>query len=188
MSNKSVLLHKRLKQVVLLVLLAPAVSGAAPPEYQIKAAFLAKFTSFVEWPGEFQKGNGEQAFVIGIFGESPIEHYIEEMLAGRRIKNRKVKIRKITLPENISGCHMLFIPEIRGKTLFEILEATKGEPVLTVGDTRGFAEKGVMINFYIEEERVRFEINRAEVHDSGLSISYLLLKAARIVNPIGAER
>ena len=52
---------------------------------------------------------------------------------------------------------------------------------MTMGDVSGFAQHGVMINFYMEHNKVRFEINEDRVKDSNLSVSSQLLKLARIV-------
>jgi len=52
---------------------------------------------------------------------------------------------------------------------------------LTIGDGEGFAERGVMINFYLRDRKVRFEINARAAERCGFQISSLLLKVARIV-------
>jgi hypothetical protein len=57
--------------------------------------------------------------------------------------------------------------------------------VLTVSDERGFAQQGVGINFYTEEDKVRFEINQDAVNRSGLRISSKLLSLAKIVRGAG---
>ena len=60
----------------------------------------------------------------------------------------------------------------------------RGDAVLTVADTPGFAERGVMINFFItREDKVRFEANLEEAENSGLRLSSQLLKLATIVKP-----
>ncbi len=174
--------------VLLLFLLFPGISSAGPPEYRVKAAFLVKFTKFVEWPGEKEAASGNNPFIIGIIGRNPFEHHLEEIVSGHQIKGRNVEIRQIDDLENIAECHVLFVSRVLNVKVKEILSVTHGRPILTVGDIKGFAEKGGLINFYIEQEKVRFEINETEAHYSGLSISYLLLKSAVIVNPAGADR
>jgi hypothetical protein len=57
--------------------------------------------------------------------------------------------------------------------------------VLTIGDTEGYAEQGVMVNFYLEDNMVRIEINIDAARRAGLNISSQLLKLARIVNQHG---
>ncbi len=63
----------------------------------------------------------------------------------------------------------------------QILDAAHGGAVLTIGNTLGFAQRGVIINFYLEDQKVRFEINVDAAKREKLTISSQLLKLARIV-------
>jgi hypothetical protein len=47
----------------------------------------------------------------------------------------------------------------------------------------GFAKSGGMINFVLEDNRVRFEVNVKAAKDADLNISSRLLALARIVQP-----
>jgi hypothetical protein len=78
---------------------------------------------------------------------------------------------------------MLFIASSAAEILSEILSNTRDKPILTVSDTNGFAAKGVLINFFLAGDKIKFEINEKAVHESGLVMSYRLLNLARIVNP-----
>jgi hypothetical protein len=51
---------------------------------------------------------------------------------------------------------------------------------LTIGDTEGFTQRGVMVNFYMENNRVFFEINPNAAMRAGLKISSALLRIAGI--------
>jgi len=53
--------------------------------------------------------------------------------------------------------------------------------VLTVGETDRFAQSGGVINFILEENKVRFEINSETAARARLKISSKLLALARIV-------
>jgi hypothetical protein len=156
-----------------------AVDDTRAPEYQLKAEFLERFTRFIEWPGE-EAVTGP--FVIGVFGANPFGPYLTEMAAGRKIKGRSVEIREVSSPDDVGMCHILFIAGSQRKSLDRVLEKTSGRPILTVGDVAGFAEKGVLLNFYSAESNLRFEVNDAVARKSGLKFSSKLMKLARIVN------
>ncbi|OQY59592.1 MAG: hypothetical protein B6245_05805 [Desulfobacteraceae bacterium 4572_88] len=96
---------------------------------------------------------------------------LEKIYSRRKIKNKTVRLLEKEVSESISDCHLVFISESEEKRLSEILANTKNRPVLTVGDTKGFAEKGVIVNFYLDEKKVRFEINESAARAAGLSIS-----------------
>jgi len=157
-------------------------------EYQIKAVFLEQFTRFIEWPDSSTVSDTSAPFIVAVIGENPFGSILEKTYAKRKIKHKKVEIRTISTPDEIADCHLLFISSSNKKNLPEILSRTRNKPILTVGDTEGFAQEKVLINFYLSGKKVKFEINEKAVHDSGLVVSYMLLSLARIVNPVRARK
>ena len=78
-------------------------------------------------------------------------------------------------------CHVLIISPSEAARLAAVLTRVEGSPVLTVGDTDGFARKGVILSFFLERDRVRFEINPDAARRHGLKISSKVLRLARII-------
>jgi len=150
-------------------------------EYAVKAAFLERFTRFVEWPSETQMEDSLQPFIIGIFGDNPFGKILDETFPKTKIKNKPVQIRFIHRAVQCPECHLVFIPKSSDGQLQDILDAVRHKPVLTVSESAGSAEKGILINFYTVENKIRFEINEKAVHDSRLAMSYLLLSHGRII-------
>jgi len=60
-------------------------------------------------------------------------------------------------------------------------------PVLTVSDIRGFADHAGMIEFLMEHDRVRFEVNLNATQKAGLALSSELLKVATFVKRLPGE-
>jgi len=165
-----------------LLLLSPfaepaSADGRQAGEYQVKAAFILNFSTFVEWPeGHFQNGT----LTIGILGRDPFEGAMDD-LKGKTVKGRKVVIRHYDDPEEALGADVLFIGASERMGLPRILHTLRGRPVLTVGDHPGLARSGVMINMVVLRKRVGFEINLEAARQSGLWISSQLLKLAKEV-------
>ena len=65
------------------------------------------------------------------------------------------------------------------KQVLEILRGLSGVSVLTVGDRAGFARKGGIINFVLDNGRVRFEINVKAAERAHLKISARFLTVAK---------
>ncbi len=166
---------------LLICLVGNGIIHAQTDEYLLKAGFLEKFTRFIEWPGETNIADNTKPFVISVIGENPFDKKLDQIFETTKIKNRKVEIRYISELEEIQDSHILFITKSKEKQLSGILSLTQGKPVLTVSDTDGFGEKGVRINFFIEQNKIRFEINKDAIQKSGLQISYLLLNIAKII-------
>lgn len=183
-----------LKVWMLLILLSPLCiavpsAHAQPHEYIVKAEFIERFTRFTEWPDESQINDTSKSFILGVIGEE--NHFaatLEEIFTTKKIRGKKVVVRRFSEPNEASQCDLLFIAEVTKRKLLKILSYTKNKPILTVSDSESFARSGVLINFVIRNNKIRFEINEKAVQESKLTISYLLLQAATIVNPVRSEQ
>jgi hypothetical protein len=165
-----------LRYFAVALLLALAAHGEQVPEYELKAEFLTRFATFVEWPS----GAESHPFTVGVIGHNPFNGYLEK-IAARKIKNRPVSIRIISDLSQIDGCDILFISASEKPRLQSILAHTESRPILTVADSNGFAAAGVLINFYSTSDTVRFEINENAVDRSGLHVSSKLFKLAKVI-------
>jgi hypothetical protein len=157
-----------------------AAQGAAPGEYEVKAAFLYNFARYVEWPSGGD-ASSEDPFVIVILGEDPFGTAIDETLRGKTLGERAVVIRRAAQADDIGGCDILFIGDSEHRDLPRILDLFEGTPTLTVADMEEFAERGGVIRFRMEGARIRLDINRTAAQRAGLRVSSELLKLARIV-------
>lgn len=158
--------------------------GNRPPDYRVKAAFVYNFGQFVEWPASAFASNNAP-LIIGVLGGDPFHGDCERIVANKSINGHPVVVRQINYPVNVrpapaypdlKNCHILFIGASATGNLPDILNALKGASVLTVTDGLDhFAASGVAINFVMENERVRFEINDDAARRAGLKISSKLL-------------
>lgn len=148
-------------------------------EYSLKAAFLSKFVKLVYWPEERL---GEKApLVIAVYGEDPFGKKLDEIFAKRKEDERKVSIRRLSKLEELDKVHVLFVPDTARERIDEVFKVTQQAGVLLIGESEGFAARGGAINFYTEEDKVRFEINPEAAKRQKLKLSSDLLKLARIV-------
>lgn len=158
----------------------PETSDHVKIEYAVKVAFIYNFTKFTQWPEKaFQKGQEE--FVIGVLGEDPFENSLDLLASQKKAQGRKIVIRHFSSPDEIAECHILFISPSQGGNLDKILSKGGGKPVLMIGDSKGFAEKGVAVNFFIQDEKVRFEFNLKALEKSGIKVSSQLLHLGKII-------
>jgi hypothetical protein len=150
-----------------------------PTEYEVKVAHIYNFAKFVDFStAKFH--DGKDTLHVCVLGDDPFGPALTA-IEGKIAGNRKILIKRNASPENIRGCEMIFISASEEDHLHQILKAINGMPALTIGDTDGFAEQGVMINFYMDNRTVRFEINQQAAKRAGLLISSYLLKIARLV-------
>lgn len=151
----------------------------AAEEAQVKAEFVERFTRFIEWPQSAIPPD-DSPFVVCVFGESPLSAQLEGVLAKRKIHDRGVRLKRLSDGAPVADCHILYVAPSARAQVSRIVGELKGKPVLSVGDTNGFAELGLVINLYVDEHaHVRFEINAEAAKASGLQISAKLMTLAK---------
>jgi hypothetical protein len=152
----------------------------AQVQAQVKAVFLFNFTQFVVWPMEVYQA-ADDPLIIGILGEDPFGRALDEAVRGEKIGTHALALRRYRRVEEIEGCHILYISRSEEARLESIFARLKGRTILTVGDSEGFARRGGMIRFVIENNKVRMRINVEEATAVGLTISSKLLRPAEII-------
>jgi YfiR/HmsC-like len=154
------------------------------PEYQVKAVFLFNFAQFVEWPPQSFE-DAAAPFVIGVLGTDPFGSALEGAVRGERINGRSIIIERYRSVTEIRHCQILFISRSEAAHTAEIGAALAGHSILTVSDIDDPAQRGVMIRFVAENNRIRLRINADAAKAAGLSISSKLLRPAELVTSAG---
>jgi len=162
--------------------LPAAWAQAIYSQHEVKAQLIERFTRFIRWPKSVWDKNPENPFVIGLIGDAPLAPYLEALGKETLIKGKPLLVIYLQDLKEINKCQLLFISGTEKKQLTKILNKTRDRPIVTVGDTEGFADKGVLINFYHHGSNIRFEINHAAVRASGLHFSSRLLRVAQIID------
>lgn len=171
------------KHLGILIILLLTVSGIIMADNEnvslgdkTKAAFIYNFTRYIEWTDD-----SLQTFIIAVLGDSDILIPLKEIEKKKQVGNRRIKIEHCTKIMEIDTCHILFISESECCNLRKIIDTIAGRKILTISDTKGFARKGVAINFVIVNGKIRFEINSRALDATGLRVSSHLLKLALFV-------
>jgi hypothetical protein len=146
-------------------------------EYEVKAAFLYKFASFVEWPSE----SGNEPLCIAVVGQDPFGAALDQVVKGKSINGRAFLIKRFKPGQDAAGCHIVFISASERSRVPSVLDRLHGVSALTVSDIPGFCQAGGMINFELVDQKVRFEINPQAAERAGLKLSSKLLSVAKIV-------
>lgn len=178
--------HRKVRNLLFLIAIttvcALPTSGEtqSPTEYQVKAAFLYNFARFVEWtPKAFHDVNSPFAFCV--LGEDPFGPDLERTISGKTVNAREIVVRRLKGIPGLENCHILFIGTSESGRITQVLHALKNTAVLTVGETEGFLRGGGIISFFVEDNKIRFEINVDNAERSGLKISSRLLKLAKVI-------
>ncbi len=161
--------------VISLALLAHGISAQTPKptEYEVEAAYLSNFGRFVEWPAR----TAGESFSVCVLGQDPFGPALDGALKGESIGNAPMAAKRVAAAEEAAGCRIVFISSSK-KPQVKAIVATLGMNVLTVSDMSDFTKSGGMIQFVLDGNRVRFEINLSAAQKAGLTLSSELLRVA----------
>lgn len=152
-------------------------------EYEIKAAYLLNFPSFVEWPGSATP-ELQSPIRFCLAGPDPLGSSLSRMIADRLSRGRSLLFRRLDRTDSFSNCQILYISASEGKYIPQILDSLHGASILTVGENDQFAEQGGMIQLVMQDNRIHFKINPTAASQAGIRISSKLLALAQIVTRV----
>lgn len=144
-------------------------------EQQVKAAFLINFAKFIDWPAE------AQILTFCVAGDQSMEAFLETASVGKSVGSRQLKVRSAGSATSLSDCNIVYLGRSEKKKAPQMAQLLSGKRVLTVSEFCELGADGIVFNFFIEQERVRFEVNLGAAARANLKISSQLLKLARIV-------
>jgi prepilin-type processing-associated H-X9-DG protein len=159
---------------------APAHAQASDPETaerQVKAAYVSKFASYVEWPPPAFT-TMDAPVNIGVLGDDSMAAYISQLVAGRMVNGRPVKVHTLSADSPVAGLHILFVGRSLNPQLHQVLASARSLPLLTVTEAEDALAHGSMINFVMVDGRVRFEVSQKAAQPHNVRISARLLAAA----------
>jgi hypothetical protein len=145
---------------------------------QVIAAFLYNVTNFIAWPNA--QGSRNAAFELCVWGESMMAFEFQKAVSGRSVGTRPIVVRQVSTSASLKSCQVVFF-DGDSNSAVKLLESLRELPVLTVGASPEFTQKGGMVQFFIDGSRMKFRINVQAVEDANLKISSKLLALAQIV-------
>jgi len=149
-------------------------------EHHIKAVFLYKFPTYIEWPlSAFEKD--DDPFTIGIMGAEEIAKELLKISEKKRVNDRPVQVKHIDPEDTFDNLHILFIGRQESERLQSLLSSLQSKPILTVTESSGALEAGSVINFLLINRNIRFEISTTSADSKGVRISSRLLDIAHRV-------
>ena len=149
-------------------------------ENRVKANFLAKVPSFIEWPEEALP-SGPAPFVICIIGDLSLGLPLSESVRGVTLHEKRAEIRSVHTEQELHSCHILFVSRFERKRYDRVLGSVRGLNVLTIGETPEFLDAGGIVSFSMQQETLQFDVNLDEANKAHLKISSRLLALARHV-------
>ncbi len=156
-------------------------------EYDLKAAYIYHFTKYIAWESE----QASEEFVIGILGNTPIESLLKESLQQKKVCNQKVRIQRFSTVQAYNqakvNCQILFVAKCMNNKVLNRFSLKSLENTLVIGEKQDFIENGGLVNFVIERNKLKFELNQMLMTALGFKVNSRLLRLAIINNNYGIQ-
>jgi len=173
---------KRRKLFAALLTLFSAVSLSALSEDSVKAAFLERFTMFIQWPKPIESYN------VCIYNDDFFAKTLQKNYSSRLFNNRPLNVIPLDIGDpasELSKCHILYFRGSKPSQNESLLTALRKNNVLLISDDSADTRRGAMIGFYLENNMFRFVINQRNLENANLNASYKLLNFATVIDPTG---
>ena len=158
--------------------MAGAAAAAEPAsEYAVKAAYLSKLGLFVEWPKSVF-ASPTSPVVVCVAGDNPFGDALDKVMEGQHIADHPIAVRYLRTVTRDAGCDILYVGSPDAKFVETALGAVSGTGVLTITDASRLAHGGGIVEFVVQDNRVRFNIDEQAASQNGITISAHLLSLA----------
>ena len=144
-------------------------------ERKVKSAFIYNFAKFVSWP-DSSFSSPQAPFTI-CATEPKIIDTLRDVVAGKTVGERGIQV----LPAGSSGCQIVYVPGADAEEVQRVLDGQPQPGILTVYETDRALDNGV-VRFFMQDRKVRLEIDREAAAAADLSISSKLLRVASLRN------
>lgn len=156
----------------------PCAQAAEPLELKVKAAFVFNFVRFASWPPE-RLPDPASVIDLCVLGDPGFLDAVRETVSGKSVGAHPLRARALSDPAELASCHLAYVGQAADAA--RALSVAAGHGVLTVHDGATTSPHGV-VRFFLEERRIRFEINSAAAARENLQLSSKLLSLASMVS------
>jgi uncharacterized protein DUF4154 len=179
-SKQRPVVMSRWRVLAAFVLCASTVTAQNVTEPSLKAAFIFNFAKFTEWPPDVLPASAP--FVACVVGDGSVGTALERTVKGRLLSGRGIHVSQVEPGGPLRSCHLLYVSDVTAAQAAQILAAVQSAPVLTISDLDDFAQLGGIAHVFVENGRMRFDLNLELAKRSRLKLSSKLLSLASRVH------
>lgn len=131
-----------------------------------KAAIIHKFAQHIQWENE----ELIDTFHIGIYGHDPALMREMLLLESLPLKRKSISIHHFTRLRDLTATQILYVTPDRNSEIDRIADKIHGNNTFLITD-RCSDQNRIMVNFLpLEENKIQFEVNRANILNENLDV------------------
>ena len=144
---------------------------ASAQNESFKALYMYNFTKYIEWPVSQRQGD----FIIGVLGNSALTKELEVIAEKKKVGSQSIVVKTFSTVDAIDNCQILYLPTSKSSQIGQLIAKLSGKPILIISDKEGLALQGACINYISDGDKLKYEVNKANVEKKGLTVSSSLL-------------
>lgn len=164
---------------LLLALLSPVAAAQEEVLPAVKAAFVYNFIKLVSWP-EARFESPEAPARVCVYEGEPMAPALRQALEAKTFDGRGIRVLTLAPAAELAGCHVLYLGTPQQPRYLQLMARAGDKGLLVIDEGPAFSWPDGMIRLFLEEGRVRFELNLQSVERAGLKIDPRLIRLARI--------
>jgi len=134
---------------------------------QAQSMFIYNFSRLIQWPAINSGGD----FVIGVVGDNEIYNSLVSFVANKRVGSQAITVKKFDDPQSISRCHIVFVGDSKIARLSEVISKLQGTNSLIITERKGMVNSGSAIDFFMDEDKLKFVMNAENAEKYDLTVS-----------------
>lgn len=152
---------------ILLLLLFIGIGNSAMSQIaKFKALYIYNICKYVEWP----ENNGSENFTIAIIGnDMELISSIQSITNGKTLANKKIIVKKIKDVNASKNCNVLFFVKGKEEQIGVYNDVAKNG--LFIAEKQGALDKGAAINFFLDNNKLKFDLKAESATNNGLLVS-----------------
>ncbi len=145
--------------------------SANAQDEKFKALFMYNFTKYIEWPASQRQGN----FVIGVIGNPLLAMELNTIASKQKVGTQTMVVKTFNSVDEIENCQIIYLGRTKSNLINSVLDKLTGKNTLIITDKEGMALQGGCINYIMDGDRLKYEVNRTNIEKKGLVVSNALL-------------
>jgi len=134
---------------------------------QAQSLYIYNFSRLIQWPASSQTGD----FVIGVVGDDELYSSLVTYVSNKKVGAQPIAVRKFDSPESITRCHIVFVGNSKLSNFEDLINRLKGSNSLIITERKGMVNAGSAIDFFMEQDKLKFVMNATNAQKYNLTVS-----------------
>jgi hypothetical protein len=134
---------------------------------QAQSLFIYNFSRLIQWPAGSQSGD----FVIGVIGDDELYKSLITYISNKKVGSQSISIKKFDSPENVTRCHIVFVGKGGVSSFDDLIGRLRGSNSLIITEKKGMINMGSAIDFFMDQDKLKFVINPTNAEKYDLTVS-----------------